>query len=153
MYLLPSTLYKYGRRPLTPCCLCSLDPSHTQNIPFRGLFFLLPTNPTPPTSSIAIMGAVLSSFSKLGAKSTRPLPTKPQGTLLGSNENKGPSAALQDQRERNKRNIRDDWEEFIRSGSLNNLVLDKHAAFSVSKGVWEMFLFLMVECSRTGCLS
>lgn len=66
------------------------------------------------------MGAVLSSFSKLGAKSTRPLPTKPQGTLLDSNENKGPSAALQDQRERNKRNIRDDWEEFIRSGSLNN---------------------------------
>lgn len=66
------------------------------------------------------MGAVLSSLSKMGSKSTRPLPTKPQGTLLDTDENNGPSAALQDQRERNRRNIRDDWEEFIRSGSLNN---------------------------------
>lgn len=66
------------------------------------------------------MGAVLSSLSKVGSNSRPSLPTKPQWVLLESNENKGPSATLQDQRERNKRNIRDDWEEFIRSGSLNN---------------------------------
>lgn len=52
------TLYKYGSKTtspmcsLTPCCLCSIDPSHIQNIPCEPCFFspLLPTYLYQPPS-------------------------------------------------------------------------------------------------------